>query len=780
MRLESLTGESREDAYTRLASFLAADEDTAMREFFETRVTGEKAHEDRWSRDLDEERMAQVQELYATHLQGLLDAGAGLPKPDLEEVPGEVELMPTAAATRSTGEVQPPSATPHRPATSEQTSQVAPPRPTKRERQERSARRHNLFDGSLRNFRTGTLIDLGAGHGEHSRRAADAGWQVTAVDARDERFPNDDRITWVRQDVREVDLAGYDLILCLGLFYHLTLDDQLDLLKRTSGTPLILDTHVATDQPTHQLSDPIEDRGYHGRYYSETGWQTRATASWNNTQSFWPTPETLYRMLADHGYPAVFAGTPWVTTDRTFFLCVPDGTSSPADHGTADSERATYTVNRMTQTSDQEAERAFVRQGWQFVDTIERLGSKESRKQFRTIWDAERARARDAFQPLTTGNLCTTKHKRIYEGESNLTRFRRTRDYVTPGERVFDIGLGRGYLPGILLRDGELGAYHGIDPDTTNVKATRQMFELNGLADRGTAAVGDLYELTRKEVAQFGADLVVCCEVIEHVPDAEKAVQALANALPEGAELLISVPLLGELEVVWGHVNFFDMARARAMVEHAGLTVHHVDAVDNIWTFILASNDPKPSPRAARAAAAPVDVTANARGTPDMPRGFHHLDLANAGVGPSSWQIRLASSNVAVVNNGVEFEGVAEDVGRIRKGRTVNSYTGISLPIHDTDGLRIELEVVAAENVKAIYIDFNADGERVGRWKWDSERVAIEPSTKTHVLRPGRRSPTFQRHLAHDLPSATSAEIFAQLEPGGSVKIRLNRAAKIR
>jgi len=28
-------------------------------------------------------------------------------------------------------------------------------------------------------------------------------------------------------------------------------------------------------------------------------------------------------MLAEHGYPTVFAGVPWVTTDRTFFLCLP-------------------------------------------------------------------------------------------------------------------------------------------------------------------------------------------------------------------------------------------------------------------------------------------------------------------------------------------------------------------------------------------------------------------------------------------------------------------------
>lgn len=183
-------------------------------------------------------------------------------------------------------------------------------------------RRTTLFDAVLRQLPRGRLVDLGAGHGIFSIRAADAGWDVTAVDARTTRFPEDDRITWVHQDVREVDLQGYDLVLCLGLFYHLTLEDQVALLRKASGTPLLLDTHVATPDPTHPLSPPVKVGGYRGRLYSEKGWERRSTASWGNTESFWPRRGELYRMLGDHGY-AVYAGSPWVVRDRTFFLCLP-------------------------------------------------------------------------------------------------------------------------------------------------------------------------------------------------------------------------------------------------------------------------------------------------------------------------------------------------------------------------------------------------------------------------------------------------------------------------
>ena len=117
--------------------------------------------------------------------------------------------------------------------------------------------RLRIFDTMLGWFTPGRLVDLGAGHGAFSIRAADAGWDVTAVDARTTRFPDDARIRWVHQDVRETSLEGYDLIVNLGLFYHLTLDDQLTLLDRAAGTPMILDTHVATEEPNrYNLSEP--------------------------------------------------------------------------------------------------------------------------------------------------------------------------------------------------------------------------------------------------------------------------------------------------------------------------------------------------------------------------------------------------------------------------------------------------------------------------------------------------------------------------------------------
>lgn len=184
--------------------------------------------------------------------------------------------------------------------------------------------RGELFVRLLSLFEPGKMVDLGTGHGGFAMEAADLGWDVTAVDARTERWPNDDRITWVQSDVRDHNLAPYDLVACLGVFYHLTLDDQLDLLARASGRPMIIDTHLDHGEHEHDLSEPVEVAdGYLGRRYSEPG---QLTSAWRNRESFWPTLGSFHRMLRDRGFYPVLTVEPWVSPDRTFFLALPDRT----------------------------------------------------------------------------------------------------------------------------------------------------------------------------------------------------------------------------------------------------------------------------------------------------------------------------------------------------------------------------------------------------------------------------------------------------------------------
>jgi len=187
-------------------------------------------------------------------------------------------------------------------------------------------RRLELFDQMLALFPPGRLVDLGAGHGMFSVRAHAAGWTVTAVDGRVERFPAErEGIEWVQRDIRDVDLSRFDVVACLGLFYHLTVEDQVKLLGRIT-VPLVLDTHVANGSHEHTLTEVrtsvVDGQEYHGAWYQEPG---KLTSSVGNPTSFWPTPESLAVMLERSGFSVVLEATPWVKGDRTFWLCLPEG-----------------------------------------------------------------------------------------------------------------------------------------------------------------------------------------------------------------------------------------------------------------------------------------------------------------------------------------------------------------------------------------------------------------------------------------------------------------------
>lgn len=173
----------------------------------------------------------------------------------------------------------------------------------------------------------GRLLDLGCGHGKFSLAAADLGWQVTAVDARTERWPTGqpgaESIEWVQSDVREYafEATDFEAISVLGLLYHLEQPAQMDLLSRCAGTLTILDTRVG-------LSRKASENGYEGEYYDEPGEdeeerRTKLMASWGNARSFWPTEDSLVRMARDAGFSLVSPVRPPRRKYRTFYVCYP-------------------------------------------------------------------------------------------------------------------------------------------------------------------------------------------------------------------------------------------------------------------------------------------------------------------------------------------------------------------------------------------------------------------------------------------------------------------------
>lgn len=152
-----------------------------------------------------------------------------------------------------------------------------------------------------------SYVDLGAGPLMFSQRARNRGFKVTAVDARPPwTGAEPEGIEHVLADIRTFPLDGFDVIGIVGLLYHLTLDEQIDLLKRCEGRPTIIDTEVwvpelveamGLDSPRVWATD--DEHGYSGAMLSETGdlW-----SSYGNPQSFWLDEPSLLRLVEDCGW----------------------------------------------------------------------------------------------------------------------------------------------------------------------------------------------------------------------------------------------------------------------------------------------------------------------------------------------------------------------------------------------------------------------------------------------------------------------------------------------
>ncbi|RNL78811.1 class I SAM-dependent methyltransferase [Nocardioides marmorisolisilvae] len=412
-------------------------------------------------------------------------------------------------------------------------------------------------------------------------------------------------------------------------------------------------------------------------------------------------------------------------------------------------------------------QQAYVREAWELIELMERIGPTQTASAFAPRWEAARRKGEDFYAPVASGEWFVTESRDLYESPTNRTRFARTVDFIRPGERIMEIGTGKGFLALMALKAGQAAAYRGIELVPTNVTATNAALKANGYADRATAEVGDLYDLTRDTVAEHDTDLLICCEVLEHVPDPEAALKVLADSLPEGTDLLVSVPLRGRLEGIWGHVAQFGVARVRAMARAAGLTVHHVEPLANTWVFMLASRAPS-SERAALAAAAEPDVTADLTTPEDWSL---RVDNVKPEASESTWNKNLASYAVQATEKGVRL--TAEAQKKRKKGET--AYAGITFACQDIRGIRLELALGDIDLVEAFYVDAYAGSERLGRWKWVPADGRPKQAKPTFMLQPQLRGTFFKRQSAQDLRTADRVDLFAQLPAGGTVDVTVTR-----
>jgi SAM-dependent methyltransferase len=156
-----------------------------------------------------------------------------------------------------------------------------------------------------------SLVDLGAGPCLFAKLAAKEAFRVTAVDVRPpwnidgSPLPLESLagIDFVQADACRFDVSGFDVVSIVGLLYHLTLSEQIDLLSRCGSRTVIIDTEVFDDaamseSARERISPAAEAMGYDGIDWQETG---HVWSSKGNHSSFWHTVPSLLRMFENTG-----------------------------------------------------------------------------------------------------------------------------------------------------------------------------------------------------------------------------------------------------------------------------------------------------------------------------------------------------------------------------------------------------------------------------------------------------------------------------------------------
>ena len=182
-----------------------------------------------------------------------------------------------------------------------------------------------VADASIKPLASLRVMDLACLEGMYALEFARHGSDVMAIEGREAniakaRFARDalglDNVELLCGDVRNFSRANhgeFDVVLCLGILYHLDAPDVFLFLERIAEacTRLaVVDTHVSLDA---EVQTSHRGRTYRGRVHVEHPGgasaeekEQRLWASLDNERSFFPTRASLLAALTDAGFTSIY------------------------------------------------------------------------------------------------------------------------------------------------------------------------------------------------------------------------------------------------------------------------------------------------------------------------------------------------------------------------------------------------------------------------------------------------------------------------------------------
>ncbi len=140
--------------------------------------------------------------------------------------------------------------------------------------------------------------------------------------------------------------------------------------------------------------------------------------------------------------------------------------------------------------------------------------------------------------------------------------------------RILDVGCGTGrHLPAALRHDGV--RIIGADVSFHELRKAEERLKLH----EHVGGIKGRWQIVNSHIAQLPFhtnyfDLVICCEVLEHIPDDGKALKEIVRVLKPGQTMVVSVPRFLPEKICWrlsgayrlsagGHLRIY---RARSLI----------------------------------------------------------------------------------------------------------------------------------------------------------------------------------------------------------------------
>lgn len=160
---------------------------------------------------------------------------------------------------------------------------------------------------------------------------------------------------------------------------------------------------------------------------------------------------------------------------------------------------------------------------------------------------------------------------------------------IKPGYKILDIGSGPGRHTAAVYAHENVTAI-GADLNFDDLLEAKDRLEFH---DRLGASGGGTWGLTTADITNLPFkdnyfDLVICSEVMEHIPAESEAVKELIRVVKPGQPLVVSVPRFWPEKICWllsddyfnanqGHIRIYRKNNFISLFENAGVNswAHH-------------------------------------------------------------------------------------------------------------------------------------------------------------------------------------------------------------